>query len=389
MGAITGLRWACWPAPDDLLLLQAAAHHDDQAAARAWQLLRGRLDVDRPTSEQYRLLPLLSSRLATIAPDDALAGLLRGIARRHTVHNLVLLGAMAEPVGLLRAAGIEPVVLKGPALALGAYRHVGLRPFQDVDLLVRPGQHAAARRTLEAAGWEAKTADFAGNHAVPLSRPDLDIDLHRQLNRELVVPGRPDDSWDLLAPQLATQALPDGTGFTTLDAAGHLVHAVAHGTQLAPVAHPVTNLRWVADAGHLIATGTVDWDRVVTLATTMGVAPVLTEGLTLVTQQLGAAVPAAILGRLRSVRTGPLADARTRAFRVPTDVNGRLGGLPRTTAVFLQRTSDRTGWATVGALPSFLASVWGLESPAGLPRELWHRSRTAVSRPHAGSVDPS
>ncbi len=57
--------------------------------------------------------------------------------------------------GLLRDAGIEPILVKGWAAAR-AYPHRTLRPYGDIDLVVRPDAYAAARATLarsDSATW--------------------------------------------------------------------------------------------------------------------------------------------------------------------------------------------------------------------------------------------
>jgi len=50
--------------------------------------------------------------------------------------------------GLLRAAGIEPIMVKGWAAAR-AYAHRTLRAYGDIDLVVRPGDYSAAREVFE------------------------------------------------------------------------------------------------------------------------------------------------------------------------------------------------------------------------------------------------
>jgi len=52
-------------------------------------------------------------------------------------------------VPLLREAGVEPLLVKGWAAAL-LYPEPGLRPYGDIDLLVRPEQHTVAREALVA-----------------------------------------------------------------------------------------------------------------------------------------------------------------------------------------------------------------------------------------------
>lgn len=84
------------------------------------------------------------SRLRDSAPAEAL---------RRAYHAQTLQWALQEReiehvFALLRSASVEPVLLKGWAAA-GLYTERGLRPAGDIDLCVRPVQHAAA----EAALW--------------------------------------------------------------------------------------------------------------------------------------------------------------------------------------------------------------------------------------------
>jgi Uncharacterised nucleotidyltransferase len=50
-------------------------------------------------------------------------------------------------LGLLRSAGVDPILVKGWANAR-LYAEPGLRPYSDIDLCVRPDEHAAAERAL-------------------------------------------------------------------------------------------------------------------------------------------------------------------------------------------------------------------------------------------------
>jgi hypothetical protein len=50
-------------------------------------------------------------------------------------------------LALLRSAGVDPILVKGWANAR-LYAEPGLRPYSDIDLCVRPSQHAAAERAL-------------------------------------------------------------------------------------------------------------------------------------------------------------------------------------------------------------------------------------------------
>jgi hypothetical protein len=57
-------------------------------------------------------------------------------------------GRLSVAFELMRAAGIEPILFKGWALAR-LYAHRTLRPYGDIDLVVRSGDYARAREVLD------------------------------------------------------------------------------------------------------------------------------------------------------------------------------------------------------------------------------------------------
>ena len=71
---------------------------------------------------------------------------LRHSYRLHTIRAAVHEHELARTVGLLRSAGIEPLLAKGWAIAR-LYPESGLRPYGDLDLLVPPESYAMARGT--------------------------------------------------------------------------------------------------------------------------------------------------------------------------------------------------------------------------------------------------
>ncbi len=82
------------------------------------------------------------SSLATSRPGKRL----QRSYRLHTIQAAVHEHELARTVGLLRAAGIEPLLAKGWAIAR-FYPESGLRPYGDLDLLVAPEDYAVAKAT--------------------------------------------------------------------------------------------------------------------------------------------------------------------------------------------------------------------------------------------------
>ncbi|HJQ71646.1 MAG TPA: nucleotidyltransferase family protein [Blastocatellia bacterium] len=73
--------------------------------------------------------------------------------RLHTLQAAIHEREIKKVFALLRKAGIEPILIKGWAVAQ-LYPEKGLRPHDDIDLIVRPDQYEAARAAL--GGWREK-----------------------------------------------------------------------------------------------------------------------------------------------------------------------------------------------------------------------------------------
>lgn len=83
---------------------------------------------------------------------------------RHSLRVQILQAALFEReiarlFSLLRAAGIEPILVKGWAAAR-YYAEPSLRPWGDIDLLARPEQYDAARAALQQLGPDARAVDL-------------------------------------------------------------------------------------------------------------------------------------------------------------------------------------------------------------------------------------
>lgn len=88
-----------------------------------------------------------------------------------------------EAVDVLGRAGIAVILLKGISYAGWLYPDAAERPMSDVDLLVRPGEHARAIDLLVAAlGYRhagPAVQRSPRHHALTLKRPNAAVDLHR------------------------------------------------------------------------------------------------------------------------------------------------------------------------------------------------------------------
>ena len=124
------------------------------------ELLRAGVNWERLIAEAWRhgVLPLLFGHLRQLGrrtpiPDEAMHRMRQGYVRA-AVRNQAHFAAIAVLIERAAAAKLEVILLKGAALAQTAYRDPALRPFADVDLLVRAEEIDRAKELLFAAGYE-------------------------------------------------------------------------------------------------------------------------------------------------------------------------------------------------------------------------------------------
>jgi hypothetical protein len=106
-------------------------------------------------AQQHQAVPLLyaAARKEGDHPPAAALDELRRRARATEVRAGRAWEELEALFGALNRAGIEPVVLKGAYLARFVYPTPGLRPFGDLDLLVRPEDRERAAEALMALGY--------------------------------------------------------------------------------------------------------------------------------------------------------------------------------------------------------------------------------------------
>ena len=144
------------PPEEELFLLAARTELSEPDQFRA---AVGRVK-DWPQVERlagwHGLSPLLYHHLSTNFPDSVPAEVLARLrdefllnSRRSMVQAGELLGVLA----VLKTRGIRAVPYKGPVTSATLYKNPAFRVAGDLDLLVRPDDAVAARKSLESAGY--------------------------------------------------------------------------------------------------------------------------------------------------------------------------------------------------------------------------------------------
>ena len=176
-------RQAWLPSEGQELLLRAALEDGDDALG-AWSEWKREGTLDEMSAADHQVLPLLARNISRLDPSDPDLARLKGFGRHHWVRNQLLLRFGADAIRKLNRAGIETLVLKGPALAVLCYPDIGARPMLDFDALVRREEAldaiAVLREDLRPREIPAPAEQrIEVEHGVPFSDPlGNEFDLH-------------------------------------------------------------------------------------------------------------------------------------------------------------------------------------------------------------------
>jgi len=267
-------------------LLQNVSNWDSLADAAAYHGLAPTLYRTLETAAAELVPPTLLTRLRD---DD------RDSARR----NLILTSQFLALLDAFQAEGISVLPLKGPVLAESLYPDPLLRPFSDLDILVRPKDVAAAIRALTSQGYTLKP------HLAHLSLRTLmrlDFQLLFYHPHKVAV----DIQWDTAPADFPSRFDPEllwrahgsidiaGRPVPTLSRESLLLFLCVHGAK-----HLWSRLQWLGDIARL-ANAPLDWHLAARLTAEAKCERPFLLGLLLAHDLLDAPVPPPILERART-----------------------------------------------------------------------------------------
>jgi hypothetical protein len=382
-------RSALGPA-GEIVLLAVRPRLDTAAADRARELL-GRC----PRSEVLAAAAgdgasALVHRLAREAggAPEPLRAALEARARLAAAQSLRLERALADVLDALAARGIPVLLLKGPVLA-ALYDPPWLREFEDLDLLVRPGDAAAAEEVLRGLGFRrtgnpapaAAALEDRAEGVAALLRPDgICVDLHSRLSR--------------IGFPLDLDLGPWWDGRRTAQVAGRTVAALApeallHLVLLHGSKECWRRRAWLSDVARILARWPgLDGEAVARTARGSGTARLAGVGLALLRATSAAEVPPGPLERLAAEPAAAAAAARLLAdpalapgascssparVRFSLGLRERRGDRWRALAqeVFVPRQGDGEAFP----LPPWARPLYSILRPLRLA---WRHGRAAV-----------
>jgi len=122
---------------------------------------------------------------ALLPPGGAPGDVMDTLKRRYlsiVAHNVRITATLSGLQRLLKTHGIDVAPIKGPALAILAHGNVGMRQFEDLDLLVRPRDLMRTVHVLEEAGYAVRGLPVhanRGRYAASLQ----DWSMHKEIGR--------------------------------------------------------------------------------------------------------------------------------------------------------------------------------------------------------------
>ncbi len=269
----------------------------------------------------------------------------------------------------LAEAGIECIVLKGPAIATWLYDKIEIRPSRDIDLLVSPTDVERAKHVLAELGYFTWLAGVApcetGPNEEALFGPNrVMIDLHHSL---IGVTGPRDHCWKVLSQRTTTLELATGTVVHVLDVPARTMHLALHVAQGGPA-----DVKALSDLERgLTRVPFEEWRTAAKIA-----------------EQLNAVAPFAA-----GMRLSPLGEALAKRLQLPERANVelalRIAGAPQE-AIFLERVANTPGtrrklaimarkeWPTAAYLQA--TSSLARRGPFGLLRARFSRQISLMRR---------
>lgn len=200
----------------------------------------------------------------------------------------------------LRESNTEVVILKGGALANTVYPHPALRPFSDIDLLVKEQDWQNVRAAFMKLGYTCKKKDFeklptrlASNdmmdHWLAFQKDDLSFDIKLDLFELGIGAIMADDIW---ASAVCHRA--GNTKILSLSPEYQLLHLCVHLNR-----HGFKRIMWFNDIFLLLQNEAIDWQRVVAIARKERLLPVIYHVLYYINKIFGETVPEDRLATLR------------------------------------------------------------------------------------------
>jgi hypothetical protein len=267
---------------------------------------------------------------------------------------------VALPLQTLHNAGIRIMIIKGAALTTLYYKDLGLRPMNDVDILVHPQDVLASFDLLEELGWRSmkkvlksfnnKYLSFSGARGFE-NDSGFAFDLNWHLIKFCCGMDADDSFWRGAFP-IKFQDIP----VDVLNPTDQLMHVCFHG-----MTHIPMSPKWIADAIMILnySGSEIDWDRLLAQVQERHIVLSLNDTLAYLHNLLNAPIPERVLRILSGI---PISGYEQMEYHALTGISKQVGSLPRLWFLYRRHSSpkDNTNSDTISFF-QYLRLTWGLE----------------------------
>lgn len=275
-----------YPSEINLLLHVARLNPSEQDRSYIKELLQATIDWSLffQTATQQGILPLICWNLKQLFSNNIQANVLDYInssLQQNTHHNLLLTRELCRILERFDDKNLAVLPFKGPILAQSVYKNISLRQISDLDLLFYEKDFETAKNLLLVDGYQPKVEVPWETHLV---RKDsiYNIDLHNSIApQHLSHPLTNQTIW-----QHTQSILLAGQTITSLTPEMNLLMLCLHGTK-----ECWRHLNRICDVAALVQDPILDWDMLITLTRGWGYQRLVTLGLKLAQDLLGAELP--------------------------------------------------------------------------------------------------
>ena len=295
-----------------MLVLCARTRIEREVAESIFELMAAPLDWDELISLAGRnsVTPLIEMSLRTVAGDSVpseVLNRLREAVRASTARNLLLAGELIKITGLFHSQDIIAIPYKGPVIAAQAYGNVGLREFDDLDIILRQKDMAKAHEIMLSLGYRTKwpwklseeeTSPIPGEYKYYDEARHLLVELHTQFTLRHF-PTVPD--LDNFARRLVPVSIA-GREVVTFSVEDALPILCVHGSK-----DFWERISWIVDLSEMVRSHPqLDWNQALLVAESLRAERMLYLGLILASDLLGTPIPPEIESRMRKDRVATM-----------------------------------------------------------------------------------
>ena len=334
----------------------AAFGIDDEAQEISVTGRDGRRILAHIGAERLSGIASAAAHAGALELEDPYADELRTLHADDMTWTLALERALLAIAVKAQEAGVEFIVLKGPALAHRFYPDPSWRAFTDIDILVRTHDWRRACAVLERTGFrrerpEPRTGfdERFGKAAVHVDAGGLNVDLHRTLVLgSFGIWMRPEELFERTVPFTVA-----GVRLRRLDDTAMLLHACVHAALgfKDPLLMPLRDLAQVSTLGG------VDWAELGEWAGRWKLNGVVAHAFDEAQRLLGFEPPAGVA----ALRAGPVGRRERRALKAYTTDRRSRGGTARTEFWAVRGLREKAGLLRAMLFPdqAFLAARAG------------------------------